>query len=94
MGLGDRLLDHRGDHGQDQRIGLGGPVVVAAVIVVVPLLGMSGQRRHQVVPCPNCSRRVFILPHSPLDVRGEEAAFQNKIHLALEAAGFGKDGSA
>jgi peptidyl-tRNA hydrolase, PTH1 family len=35
-----------------------------------------------------------IAANAELLVRGEEAAFQNKIHLTLEAAGFGKDGSA
>lgn len=35
-----------------------------------------------------------VAANAELLVRGEDAGFQNKIHLALEAAGLGKEGSA
>ncbi len=37
------------------------------------------QRRHQVVTCANCSRRVFVLPRSPFDVVEEESAIASAV---------------
>jgi hypothetical protein len=36
------------------------------------LLRGERQRRHLVIPCPNCSRKVFVLPASPFDFADEQ----------------------